>query len=621
MTATLVSLAASLAMTLTALGLGRPLVRGLGLARDDRFAETVWSLGLGWILAGTFVAVLGVVGGLSMTVVGLLTVAGCFAGLGQLSASPEILPADDSLRTPPPPRWLLWCAGLLTLAAVVGSLVSALAPPTAGDALCYHLELPKRFLAEHRLVYLPYNDNATFPLLAEMWYAWGLALEGPVTAQLVHWQMGLLLAAAGVALARPLIGRPWAWMVGAAIVLVPGVTNQMTAPLNDVALAMCLTLATAAWWQAVVAEEHPNWFIALGLSLGGAMGTKYLALLFVVAAGSVGAWRALRTPAMRRRIVRGAAVASVVAASVAGLWYVRAAWYRGNPVYPFFSEVIKPADHAETLETLPETKAPMGRSPLQLLASPWLITMQPERFGGRGHQLGVLALAVLPGLLWARRLRGLGSLFAIAGIYWLVWFLLRQNVRFLLPVAPLLMLAVVWVGMEMPRLPVWPRRVVFAAVGLIVAFNALLPVARCHRHLAVATGWEDRRTYLLREEPSFSAAELSARLLEPGAKILTQDYRTFYFDQPITRENIYRRVTGYDRRISAGQLSQTLRGAGFTHVLLMDSAASAVRHDETLAKLVAGQRAADPTAIEQLLEYRITSTDGASRRYRLVELR
>ena len=38
------------------------------------------------------------------------------------------------------------------------------------------------FLADHAVRFLPDSDNSTFPLLAEMWYAWALALDGPVAA-------------------------------------------------------------------------------------------------------------------------------------------------------------------------------------------------------------------------------------------------------------------------------------------------------------------------------------------------------------------------------------------------------------------------------------------------------
>src|SRR5258708_3718188 len=90
-----------------------------------------------------------------------------------------------------PGRWLVVCLSGLASCVLFGSLLSALAPPTACDAMCYHLELPKRFLEQHALVYLPDSDNSTYPMLVEMWYLWALALDGGTAAQLVHWCLGI----------------------------------------------------------------------------------------------------------------------------------------------------------------------------------------------------------------------------------------------------------------------------------------------------------------------------------------------------------------------------------------------------------------------------------------------
>ena len=61
--------------------------------------------------------------------------------------------------------------------------------------------------------------------------------------RLIHWELGVLLGLATVVLAAPVVSRPWAWLAGAVVVLVPGVSNQMTAPMNDLALALMTTLA------------------------------------------------------------------------------------------------------------------------------------------------------------------------------------------------------------------------------------------------------------------------------------------------------------------------------------------------------------------------------------------
>jgi len=642
----LLSLLAFCCLAMASFGLGRPIVRGLGVGEEDRLSAAVWSLAIGAIAGGMLLVGLGLLGALYVSVIGAMTMAACFWGLGEalrglLAAGDEVLrkltdgsPEEpESAATPwaSPPGWLLGGVLLLGGLACFGSLLSALAPPTAGDALYYHLELPKRFLVEHRFVDLPYHDNATFPLLAEMWYLWALAIEGGVCAQLVHWGMGILLALATVLLATPILGRRWAWVAGAVVVLTPGINNQMTAPMNDVALAAMTTLALAAWWQAVVAQRGRRWFVLAGLAAGAALGTKHLALVFAAAWATTWIWAVLQRDKrghgeQRRLLLQGAAIVAVVALSVGGIWYLRAAWYRGNPVFPFLSEVFGSGGMAEVprLETLPASKSPLGRHPVKLAVAPWHVTMQPEHFGGRGNRLGVLLLAALPGLWFCRRLRGLGLLLAVAAAYGVLWFMLRQNVRFLYPAVPPLCVAAVWVWIEMRRFPKLPRCLATASFTLVLIAMAAVPLVRARKHVAVAVGIEDREQYLLREEPTYRAAAVANVLLQPDDHILSQDYRAFYFDHRVTRENVFRRRTRYDENLSdPAELGRWLRHAGFTHLLLAETVAGeGIQYDSTLSRLADAQlstHAADDLC--KLTEYLFEDSDGAVRRYRLVELR
>jgi len=635
----LLSILAFCTLALAAFGLGRPILRGLDVGQDDRLSVGVWSIVLGLIAAGLLLLGLGLLGGLYFPLIGAITVAGCFWGLGEIlrgrlrsegqqALRPEDVPPqpDDLPDDPPwapPARWLGRGVLLAAVVASLGSLVGALAPPTAGDALCYHLELPKTFLAEHRVLYLPCHDNSTYPLLAEMWYLWGLALDGGVCAQLVHWGLGILLALATVLLATPILGRRWAWIAGAVVVLTPGVNNQMTAPLSDVALATLTTLALAAWCQGAVAQQGHRWFLLAGLVAGGALGTKYIALVFAAAMGLGWLWAIARRTGQRRLLLEGAAVVTVVAVSVGGPWYARAAWHHGNPVFPFLGEVFGGSDTAAgASETLPKGKSPLGRGPLGLAAAPWQITMHPERFGGRGHQLGVLLLAGVPGVLFCRRLRGLGTLLGAGLCYCVLWYLLRQNVRFLLPVVAPLSVAVVWVWIEMRRFPRSARWVAAATFAAVLLVMAAVPLARCRDQVAVALGREDREDYLLRHEPTYRAAAVFNALASPDDQLLSQDYRAFYFAGRVTRENAYRRRTHYDRQITdPAQLSRQLRDAGFTYLLLAETlTGDGLQYDPTLSRLTDAQIATGDKELLTLTDYHFADADGAVRRYRLVKL-
>ena len=626
MLASCLSLLAVAIMAAAAYGVGRPLIRGLKLAEGDGLAVGVLSVAAGLIAASLVLVALGMTGLVYRQVIGMLTLAAAFWGVGKLGrayanrtrqrideAREESSPISDQPS-------VLVRRGLiaLTVVAAIGILIAALAPPTAGDALCYHLELPKQFLHEHALAYLPDTDNSTYPLLVEMLYLWALAIDGPVAAQLVHCGLGVLLALAVVLLATPLVGRPWGWCAGSLTLLVPGVGNQMAAPLNDVGMATFTTLALAAWWRACVDEEHIHWYLLTGWFLGGALGTKHLAIVFAFVSAVVFASYAWRQRAWRR-VTAGAATTLVVAVSVSGIWYVRAAWHHGNPVYPFFQETITGSGKV----TLPVDKAPLGRGAVNFAIAPWAVTMHPERFGGRGHQLGIVFLAALPGLAACRRLRGLGLLLQIGLGYFIGWYLLRQNVRFLVPLVPLISVAVVWVWMECRRLPAWPRRLFALAMAAMLLCNAAISLRRARDKAAVAFGWETRDSYLSRCEPTYAIAAW-ANALDPRMQLLSVEQRTFYFAGRATRESLYRRRTGYDRQLGRpSDLSRRLRDDGFTHLLLADAlSGSGIRYNPTLSRLVERAIEEDGTAsLECLAHHEFEDADGALRRYRLIALR
>jgi hypothetical protein len=745
MTASFLSILTVCAIGLAAFGLGRLLVGAMSLDEMPQGGRcppygggrrcppceiVVWSFALGLLAWGLGLAVLGLVGWLHAPAILLLTLVADGLTLAWIGAAAvrrraawgelkiencKLQIANWRSGTAPrwrggasrpvrseaepgnedadegPPRWLTVVVVAAAALAALAAMVGALAPATAGDALCYHLELPKAFLREQRLVYLPLHENSTFPLLAEMLYAWALAWspslsDGGVAANLVSFGLGLLMAGAAAVLARPMVGRQGALLAGAAVLLTPGITNQMTAALNDVALAVYCTLALAAWRRALCDESPARWFMAAGLAAGGALSVKYVAALFAgamavawlvdLAVGRVwspafgrqgwssafgrrelpaGAGAPTELPAeagaptgIRRLLWEGAAVVAVIAVSVGGLWYVRAAWHRGNPVYPFLAGTSGgPSGTGATRAVVRESKRPMSAAPADVAGAPWSITMSPERFGGRGNQLGAAYLAVLPGLLltggagaWLGRHRGLLTLAVVATAYFACWYALRQNVRFLFPIVPLLATGVAAGMAAMQGLPALPRRLaLMAAVGLLAA-GAAFSVKRAAAALPLAAGLADREAWLAEHEPSYPAASFAERFLPPTARILSQDYRLFYFRQSATRENVFREVSGYADQVSGpGDLPRVLRQAGFSHVLLVevkrrqqeDAAGergigpgrrpAGAKVNGTLSRLVDAELASSAPELRGLLDYEATDPDGGLRRYRLVELR
>src|SRR5262249_23108043 len=155
----------------------------LPLRLDDTLALAI-PLGLGALsLSALALAVLGVLNRLGLSVV---------LGIGLLLGWRDAVRCLRSIRiggnSAIPARRgsvsLVFALALpLTLA---GTLVTPLPPVTDGDALCYHLQVPKEFLRRGSAVYLPDLHETVYPLVTEMLYAVGLAFRGPEACRLIQ---------------------------------------------------------------------------------------------------------------------------------------------------------------------------------------------------------------------------------------------------------------------------------------------------------------------------------------------------------------------------------------------------------------------------------------------------
>lgn len=242
--AVLRSLAAAVAIAISAYGLGWPISRLFHSPGADRLDRGACSLLLGYPVAGLLLGVFGMVGCLGAVSVSLLTL------IGMLMASVDFACSLARARVvgdlAPRSVWFVAAGGLAV--PVLGlTLIASLAPPTDHDAMVEALEGPKNALLAETF-WSGDRDGLRVLLLPQLWSLWGLALDGPVTANLVHWQLGLLLALASVSLARRWISEDLAWLAGLLVLLSPGVWQQ-GAPLSA---TVPIGLAAALVYSSVI---------------------------------------------------------------------------------------------------------------------------------------------------------------------------------------------------------------------------------------------------------------------------------------------------------------------------------------------------------------------------------
>jgi hypothetical protein len=545
-------------------------------------------------------------------------------------------------------EWVDRALALGVLVALVGTLLTALAPVTDGDALCYHLQVPKMFLERGAAGFDPDLHETVYPLATQMLYAVALAFRGPVACRLVQWMLGLVFALNVTSLARPSLGAR-AWWAGAIAVLVPAITNGMSAPLNDVALA---AFGAAALVAGTRFHATPSLGAAAltGLITGLAMGVKYPALVLAGLIGlAIGAGLVMRIPKREeearpepdwrtrlgwslalpgalaclirvvgtepRRRLAHLVVFALVAMSAGGAWYVRAWAHTGNPVHPFFRQTFAGAGLDEVLGA---EKRPMAVDLWHLVAALGPLTLEPDRFDSFSHQFGPVFLLFLPALLWEQPPRRVLALAAIGYLFLMLCMTQRQSMRFLLIALAPLSVAVAWLAQRWWERRSGPSRLLVAVLLALLGFESVLALARARHGLGVVLGVESPDHYLTRREPTYPVGKWVAAQLPAAAHVVGQDHRGFYIPRHYTMELAHRRRVGLGRcGESSDRIIEQLRGAGFSHLLLCPPVPeSAVEFDPTLGRLLAPWLERHHPLYREVL----TDADGVARRYAIYAL-
>ena len=493
-------------------------------------------------------------------------------------------------------------ATLLAL-GLLGTLLGALAPVTDGDALCYHLQVPKIFLERGAIFFDPDLHETVYPLVTELLYAVALAFRGPVACRLAQWLLGVSFALSVTALARPSLG-PRAWWAGAVALLVPAITNGMSAPLNDVALAAFGMAAILAWshWR-----EQPSNGSAwrAGMLAGMAVGVKYPALVLV----------GLLKLAITTRSRRHAALFALALTATGSIWYARAALATGNPVYPFFRGTFGGAGLEEVLDDI---KRPMPVTAWNLVTALGQMTLEPDRFDSFSHQFGPAFLLFLPALLWEKPPRRVWWLVGLGWMFLTACLTQRQSMRFVLIALGPLSLGVAWLAVRWAERRTIPARLLTMLFIGVLGAQTALTLARTRQGWPVILGLESRQAYLARREPTFVLGHWIDAHLPTNARLIGQDHRGFYLTRPYTMELAHRRRTSLGRRNeSADTIVATLRQRGFTHLILCPPIPTdAVEFDGTLGELLAPwlQRQAP------LFASNLAEADGVIRHYSVYDL-
>jgi hypothetical protein len=456
----------------------------------------------------------------------------------------------------------------------------ALTPEVGKDALIYHLAVPKLFLRHQGIYFIPGNIFSNYPLHGEMLLLLGLFLQGDTLAKGIHF-LALLCILLGIRqfirFRTPENRFPFLSMF--VFCIVPTVFITATMAYNDL-FVTCYCLAAVFAFINWYEKAETAWLVMCGLFTGFGLATKYTALLRPLL-GCLGVlWFSHRHRRRTPEALRHLALYLLVTIIVGSPFTIRNWLVTGNPFYPFLYALFGgrgwDPDQARLYDVLVQNLG-MGRGSLDYLLLPWNLSFRAKMdslwFDGI---LGPIFILILPFALAIRKFEPpLKILLAFCGFTFLFWTFSAQQLRYLMPLFPLLAIIV---GAIFSACKEKGNRVIFLVMAILAAASFGYDGYHIGRYFmkikpaGIITGNETREAFLRRLLPSYGIFQYTNNNVPPDAKIFLIYVRNwgFLLERDYYSDSMFESYT-IQKILSAAKSAADVRGElkarGFTHIL------------------------------------------------------
>lgn len=551
----------------------------------------VWSLARDWFGELDPAESIGLCGLIALGIVGLETLIiglipgglhwgvyleGAGALLGLLIAFKEM---PKALKFAKPAGWRAAAAGGLSL-ALLFAWVGALGPSDANDwdSLAYHLAVPKMWLEAGQIVEVPFIHHSNFPFAIDNLFIWGLkwgGAAGAKTFSVLIFGLGMLTL---FGLGRRLYGEKAGWWAALAFAAIPCALWESGTAYIDVGHGLYAGLGILYIAEFLQNRDSKGVLLRAAICLGLGCATKYTGLQTLFASLLVLAVGSALTKDFQKGL-KGVGIALAAFLVLAGPWYIKNFLWTGNPVYPFFYEVIGSQnwdDFSAKIYKEEQQTFGVGREPTSLGHAIFGLAYQPGRYvnpgqtSGLGMPTGALG-AVMAGawILWlasGRLRRYEGTILVITGISLLMWFVLSQQSRYL---ATLGVPATILAGGAVARLRAGP---VLAGVAVLQLGWALYIAKVFHvdPKLPVVMGRLTPEEYWKSTAPFAEAAKgINEAVTKEGKVALFDEVFGYFLNVPYFWAN-----PGHSTRIpwanldDGTALAEEMKRQRFTHVYM-----------------------------------------------------
>lgn len=562
---------------LIAAAFGAKVLKLCSFSFDAPQREFIFSAALGLGILGYMVLAIGLAGWLYKWVAHLLLILLFIISIGELKVIISALygnikdfvkGASTIQKIDPISLCLISILGL----HVILNFLSCLAPPSAVDPLTYQLALPKAYINEHRIGYMPETIFSSFPFMLNMLYLFGMLLSSGRLPALIHSFFGILILGTIFSLCRKRFKENISLLAAAIFYTLPIVTFEATSAFVDLGLTVFGFLALYAFleWQA---RRETRWIVLSGVFSGFAAGTKYLGLTSILAISIMLLMESLSIKKFKFKYA-AASFSKFFLASilVACPWYIKSWVFTGNPLFPFFFRFFGGKNwntfSAETLTGGLYNYGGMGSDLKSFILCPWNITLHGRVFDN-GEWLGPLFLSFLPLLIFFYRdNKSVRTLFVYSAIYYPFWFFISQQAKFLIPLLVVLSIIASYVIFRLFEFGRIMRYAVAGTLFIFFLFNSSVNAVFSAQFLPVVFGLKSEDEFLSEKTELYNEIMYINQNLPETSKLLIWTHNRFYLDRKyIPVYPIEQGLIDYNKYRNAEELLSRLKELGITHIL------------------------------------------------------
>ena len=220
------------------------------------------------------------------------------------------------------------------------NLIGALSPELSFDSLWYHLTLPKIFLQNHSITYIPGGlfYYSVMPKLGEMFYILPVSLGLEIIPKLTQWGSGILTSFVIFKISRRHFDGKTSFF--AVLIFYGSLVVAWESTVAYIDLIRTFFEVMALWGILVYLEtRNRKWLIESAVMLGLAISTKLIAFGSVLVFSAIIIYISSFKKITIKHTITNILVYWCVALFIALPWFVFALINTGNPFYPIFSNL------------------------------------------------------------------------------------------------------------------------------------------------------------------------------------------------------------------------------------------------------------------------------------------